>query len=296
MNKKFIAAQIALCNSLLVFTCPIHANDVTPITHKRQETMMSIVDENFSQDLSDLEYIKTDENVHYFENNIYSVKVNEKEDQTYSATIYVKSISPFLAKLGFPAYSLGSIEFDETVFDTQAPVIEVEDEIVTELAQEINFDEMISVTDNVDTKLSYTIDTEVDYSKEGSYPCIISCTDTAGNETKKEITIKVKDEAFYQRIADAALAQLGVYQDCTMLVTNSLKAVGINFHGAPYAYSTLGEWTDNPVPGDICIYQGHVALYIGNGQAVHGGWLGNQTVISTVACTNPFIGYIHVNH
>ena len=103
------------------------------------------------------------------------------------------------------------------------------------------------------------------------------------------------EKNFYQRIADAALAQIGVYQDCTMLVTNSLAAVGINFHGAPAAYLSLGPLTNNPVPGDICVYQGHVALYIGNGQAVHGGWFGNQTTIYSVECNQPFIGYVHVN-
>ena len=100
---------------------------------------------------------------------------------------------------------------------------------------------------------------------------------------------------FYQRIADAALAQVGVNQDCTMLVTNSLAAVGINFHGAPTAYLSLGELTNNPVPGDICVYQGHVAIYIGNGQAVHGGWNGCQTTVYSVQCANPFIGYVHVS-
>ena len=53
--------------------------------------------------------------------------------------------------------------------------------------------------------------------------------------------------------------------------------------------------TNNPVPGDICVYQGHVALYIGNGQAVHGGWFGCQTTIYSVECNQPFIGYVHVN-
>ena len=80
-----------------------------------------------------------------------------------------------------------------------------------------------------------------------------------------------------------------------MLVTNSLAAVGIHFHGAPTAYLSLGTLTNDPVPGDICVYQGHVALYVGNGQAVHGGWLGNQTVLTSVACGQQFIGYVHVN-
>lgn len=99
--------------------------------------------------------------------------------------------------------------------------------------------------------------------------------------------------AGHDAIAQAALAQLGKYQDCTMLVTNSLAAVGINFHGAPLKYLSLGPTTNNPVPGDICVYQGHVAIYIGDGKAVHGGWLGNQTVVSTVACDRAFVAYVH---
>ena len=79
-----------------------------------------------------------------------------------------------------------------------------------------------------------------------------------------------------------------------MLVTNSLAAAGISFHDWPEGYLSLGTTTSNPVPGDIIVYSGHVAVYIGNGQAVHGGWLGSQTVVSTVECTNAFIAYVHV--
>ena len=78
-----------------------------------------------------------------------------------------------------------------------------------------------------------------------------------------------------------------------MLVTNSLAAVGINFHSGPTGYLSLGPTTSNPVPGDIIVYSGHVAIYIGNGQAVHGGWLGNNTVIAGVECGQPFIAYVH---
>ncbi|MBX7556862.1 C40 family peptidase, partial [Streptomyces sp. tea 10] len=81
-------------------------------------------------------------------------------------------------------------------------------------------------------------------------------------------------------------AQLGVAQDCTMLVTNSLKAVGINHHGWPASYKSLGTQVsaDQARAGDIAYYanggsgMAHVAIYAGNGQAIHGGWNGNQTV------------------
>ena len=95
-------------------------------------------------------------------------------------------------------------------------------------------------------------------------------------------------------IATAALNQVGASQDCTMLVTNALAAVGINFHGSPEQYLSLGRITSSPVAGDIIVYSGHVAIYLGNGQAVHGGWLGNQTVVGPVSCGNALIAYVHV--
>ena len=95
-------------------------------------------------------------------------------------------------------------------------------------------------------------------------------------------------------IAAAALAQVGATQDCTMLVTNALRAVGINFLGWPEDYLSLGTITSSPVAGDIIVYSGHVAIYIGNGQAVHGGWYGSQTVVASVSCDKALIGYVHV--
>jgi cell wall-associated NlpC family hydrolase len=88
-------------------------------------------------------------------------------------------------------------------------------------------------------------------------------------------------------ILSAAYAQLGVMQDCTMLVTNSLAAVGINFHDWPAGYLSLGRTVSaaEAQPGDLIYYAdggagvAHIAVYAGNGQAVHGGYNGNQTVV-----------------
>jgi cell wall-associated NlpC family hydrolase len=90
-----------------------------------------------------------------------------------------------------------------------------------------------------------------------------------------------------QAILSAAYAQLGVNQDCTMLVTNSLAAVGINFHDWPAGYLSLGRTVSaaEAQPGDLIYYadggagMAHIAVYAGNGQAVHGGYNGNQTVV-----------------
>ena len=99
-----------------------------------------------------------------------------------------------------------------------------------------------------------------------------------------QVASSSKGAAIYQ----AALAQLGKYQDCTMLVTNALKAVGINFHDWPAGYMSIGTVVpaSQAQPGDLIYYANggmglaHIAVYAGNGQAVHGGWNGNQTVLN----------------
>ena len=91
-----------------------------------------------------------------------------------------------------------------------------------------------------------------------------------------------------QGLLNAAMAQLGWAQDCTALVENSLRAVGIP---AGDLGTQIGEYTGlggtlvtsgDYAPGDVLIWSGrHVAVYIGNGQAVHGGYGGNQTVVAS---------------
>ncbi|PPB47908.1 hypothetical protein C4K88_15650 [Arthrobacter pityocampae] len=89
-------------------------------------------------------------------------------------------------------------------------------------------------------------------------------------------------------IAAAAKGQVGVTQDCTRLASNSLAAAGINFHGWPAGYLSLGRTVGagEAIPGDLIYYadggmgMAHIAVYIGGGQAVHGGFNGNTTVIA----------------
>ena len=54
-------------------------------------------------------------------------------------------------------------------------------------------------------------------------------------------------------IAAAAYAQIGVGQDCTALATNALAAAGINYHGWPAGYLSLGRTVSaaEAQPGDL---------------------------------------------
>jgi cell wall-associated NlpC family hydrolase len=75
-----------------------------------------------------------------------------------------------------------------------------------------------------------------------------------------------------------------------MLVTNSLAAVGIHFHDWPAGYLSLGRVVSaaEARPGDLVYYQNggmglaHIAVYVGNGQAVHGGWNEYTTALFSV--------------
>lgn len=101
-------------------------------------------------------------------------------------------------------------------------------------------------------------------------------------------------------LVDAAVAQLGVYQDCTALVEKALRAIGFgvgDLGTQVWEYAQYGQIvTDGAyAPGDILIWSGrHVAIYIGNGQAVHGGFNGNQTVISSAFLDGTPSGVVRV--
>lgn len=102
-----------------------------------------------------------------------------------------------------------------------------------------------------------------------------------------------------QAIAAAALGQIGWSQDCTALASNSLQAAGINYpRHWPWEYATLGTnvGVANAQPGDLLLYAAqngnpaHIAVYIGNGQAVHGGWDGWTTKVWSTFVGQPAFG------
>ncbi len=129
-------------------------------------------------------------------------------------------------------------------------------------------------------------------------------TGTTGTQTNTQTatTTQASSSSKGAAIYQAALSQVGTTQDCTMLVTNALKSVGISYHDWPAGYMSLGTTVSasEAQPGDLIYYAdggtgvAHIAVYAGNGQAVHGGWLGNQTVVNSADIGSGAV-YIRVN-
>ncbi|MET4059380.1 LysM repeat protein [Arthrobacter sp. UYP6] len=83
----------------------------------------------------------------------------------------------------------------------------------------------------------------------------------------------------------SAYAQMGAAQDCTVLVEVALRAAGHSVGDlSPAQLAAYGTPVSDPQPGDIAFYAdggmgfAHIAIYVGDGQAIHSGWNGNQTV------------------
>ncbi len=201
----------------------------------------------------------------------------------------------------------------ETVYEDTDELYEGEEEVSTEgVLGKRNVTELVTYVNGVKTAATELSSEEVEApvtevilrgtkEKEVEVVETQSYADTSDTESS---TTSTYEEASYSEpasysganaIFNAAYSQLGYGQDCTALVSNSLQAAGIYFHGWPEDYAVLGSWTNNPQPGDICIYSGHVAIYAGGGQAIHGGWNGGTTALYSVYCSNPLIGYIRVN-
>ncbi|MEG0265299.1 MAG: NlpC/P60 family protein [Erysipelotrichaceae bacterium] len=210
------------------------------------------------------------------------------------------------------------------VEDATKPIIDLKESSVT-LDYDEDFDARSYVArcyDEIDGDLDFSVTSDVDTKTAGDYTVKISASDKNGNTTERLIYVNVKEEVRATKnnysgnaysggvntsgvaagsVAAAALSQLGQYQDCTSLVSRSLAAVGINFYGYPSAYLSLGPIVSasQAQPGDVIYYANggtgyaHVAIYIGNGQAVHGGWQGGNTVIaSAYAGSGPV--FIHI--
>lgn len=129
-----------------------------------------------------------------------------------------------------------------------------------------------------DTKEKVTL-----FSKIGPY-------DVAAAESSPSITIETvtiapppppKPPAGTLLLA-AAKAQLGTWQDCTALVEKSLRTLGYSVGDlAPMGFGSYGIVVpaEGAQPGDIMMRWGHVAIYAGDGVAIHGGYNGTTVEV-----------------
>lgn len=209
--------------------------------------------------------------------------------------------------------------------DNVSPVISLSSESATIYTTDsFDLSKYVSVNDDVDGVLTYTTENEPvrenNQYKAGTYAIKINAVDSSGNTSTRDFTLTIKEKpiptnsfsnsgsAFYwgtnpdtshylgpDVMVRAAYAQLGRKQDCTMLVSNALKAAGISFHGAPARYFYLGHQVSEAeaIPGDIVYYRvsgsgvPHVALYVGNGMAIHGGYNGTTKLASVYMGSGP---------
>lgn len=92
-------------------------------------------------------------------------------------------------------------------------------------------------------------------------------------------------------LLEAARSQIGIVQDCTAMVENSLRSLGHQVGDlGPMQFSSYGTPVDpgSAQPGDIMMRGGHVAIYAGDGFAVHGGFGWSNGTTYTDWDSNPY--------
>jgi peptidoglycan DL-endopeptidase CwlO len=102
-------------------------------------------------------------------------------------------------------------------------------------------------------------------------------------------------------LVSSAYGQIGISQDCTAMVEKALRAAGKSVGDlAPAQFLSYGTQVSTPQPGDLLYYSdggagvAHIAIYVGNGQAVHGGWTGYTTALASADVGSGYVA-IRVN-
>lgn len=183
------------------------------------------------------------------------------------------------ATFAFPAYATTTVEGEpDLVPAQQLTTIDVDSALAIELPQATSADEIAAEQRRL---------AEVEAAKVAEEK---AAKDAAGGSKSGSMNMADVIAGSGGGLVGGAYAQLGWSQDCTDLVQNAMAAAGMTKSRLDGGYDMgitdfrIGtQITDGGyAPGDILIWPGqHVALYVGNGQAVHGGWGGNQTVVAT---------------
>jgi cell wall-associated NlpC family hydrolase len=160
----------------------------------------------------------------------------------------------------------GAVELDlerSGVTSTPAPVVEEPEPVVEAVAEEV-----APVVQEAAEKA-------------------VAPVEKAEEAPKPEAKADVAASGIGAALVASAYGQIGVSQDCTAMVENALRSAGISVGDlAPAQFMAYGTQVSTPQPGDMIYYDDagagvpHIAIYVGNGQAIHGGWTGYTTALA----------------
>jgi cell wall-associated NlpC family hydrolase len=115
----------------------------------------------------------------------------------------------------------------------------------------------------------------------------VAPVEKAEEAPKPEAKADVAASGIGAALVASAYGQIGVSQDCTAMVENALRSAGVSVGDlAPAQFMAYGTQVSTPQPGDMIYYDDagagvpHIAIYVGNGQAIHGGWTGYTTALA----------------
>lgn len=159
----------------------------------------------------------------------------------------------------------GAVELDlerTGVTSTPAPVVEEPEPVVEAVAEEV-----APVVEEAEK--------------------VVAPVEKAEEAPKPEAKADVAASGIGAALVASAYGQIGVSQDCTAMVENALRSAGISVGDlAPAQFMAYGTQVSTPQPGDMIYYDDagagvpHIAIYVGNGQAIHGGWTGYTTALA----------------
>lgn len=111
-----------------------------------------------------------------------------------------------------------------------------------------------------------------------------SSTGSNGSNDSNPTGTTPPSSAIGAALVASAYSQLGVRQDCTAMVEKALRSVGKSVGDiGPNGFYRYGTVVTDPQPGDLMIKSGHVAIYVGNGMAISGGFNNFNTELHPVS-------------